>query len=174
MTRRRLALSNKKIRNVPRRLKALATWASDFKGYYPNDLTQEGKYCHWKIPVITTLVEGKQATDAIRRECAQQLINVAGHLTLARPAEANSSRIVTSIVLPDMFSSEICIYTNLDYHRSHIPPANSECCIDNRSLADEWGLELAEGMKERGIRCSVEIDDDQFYQFEQWYFGEVD
>lgn len=174
MTRRRLALSNKKIRNIPRRLKALAKWSTDFEGCFPDDLTQEEKYCHWKIPVITTLVEGKQATPAIRKECAQQLINAAGHLLLARPAEAITSRIVASIVIPDMFSSEVCIYTDLDYHRGHIPSADDLCCISDRSLAAQWGLALPEGMSERGIRGRVEVDQGEFYEFEHWHFGEVD
>jgi len=174
MTQRRLALSNKKIRNIPRHLKALTTWASDFEGYFPDDLTLGDKYCNWKIPVLTTLVEGKQATSAIRKECAQQLINAVGHLFLARSANAISCRVVATIILPDMFSSEICIYTNLDYHRSHIPPTNGENCIQNKSLAAEWGLALPEWMGERGRCCSIEDSDGQLYEVEEWYFGEVD
>lgn len=174
MSKRRLALSNKKIRNIPRRLKALATWASNFKGYFPDDLTLEDKYCNWKIPVLTTLVEGKQATDAIRKECAQQMINAAGHLLQARTAEAIDSRIVANICIPDMFSSEICIYTQLDYHRCHIPPAHDESCIIDKSLAAEWGLVLPKGMKERGISFSVEDDDGEIFVLERWNFGEVD
>lgn len=174
MTQRRLALSDKKIRNIPRRLKALAAWASDFEGYFPDELTLEDKYCNWKIPVLTTLVEGKQATNPIRKECAQQLINAAGHLHLARPANTISCRVVANIVLPNMFSSEICIYTNLDYHRSHVSPVSSENCIRGKSLAEEWGLVLPEWMAERGTRCSGTDSDGEPYEVEQWYFGEVD
>ncbi len=174
MSKRRLALSNKKIRNIPRRLKALATWASNFEGYFPDDLTREDKYCNWKIPVLTTLVEGKQATDAIRKDCAQQMINAAGHLLQARTAEAIDSRIVASICIPDMFSSEICIYTQLDYHRCHIPPAHDESSIIDKSLAADWGLVLPKGMKERGMSFSVEDDDGEIYVLERWNFGEVD
>ena len=174
MTQRRLALSDKKIRNIPRRLKALAKWASNFEGYFPSDLTLDEKYCNWKIPVLTTLVEGKQATCAIQKECAQQLINAAGHLRLARPADAINCRIVASIILPSMFSSEICIYTNLDYHRSHIPLASDENCIHNKSLAAEWGLVLPEWMGERGTCRTIEDCDGQLYEVEEWYFGEVD
>jgi hypothetical protein len=134
MTMRRLALSNKKVRNIPRRLKALAVWASGFEGYFPQDLTLEQKYSNWKIPVLTTLVEGKQATTAIRKECAQQMINAAHHIRQARPENAIDCRIVAVICLPDMFTSEICIYTHLDYHRGHIPPIDSEHCQTDTKL----------------------------------------
>lgn len=174
MTMRRLALSNKKVRNIPRRLKALATWSSRFEGYFPDDLTLEQKYSNWKIPVLTTLVEGKQATTAIRKECAQQMINAAHHIRQARPENAIDCRIVTVICLPDMFTSEICIYTNLDYHRGHIPAIDSEHCLTDKSLATEWGLVLPDGMKERGLRYTAEDCDGQPYEAEQWYFGEVD
>ncbi|VVQ32152.1 hypothetical protein PS943_02725 [Pseudomonas fluorescens] len=174
MTMRRLALSNKKVRNIPRRLKALAAWTSRFEGYFPDDLTLEQKYSNWKIPVLTTLVEGKQATAAIRKECAQQMINAAHNMLQARPENAIDCRVVAVICLPEMFSSEICIYTDLEYHRGHIPSFGDEHHRTDKSLATEWGLILPEGMKERGLRYTAEDCDEQPYEAERWYFGEVD
>lgn len=174
MTMRRLALSDKKVRNIPRRLKALAEWATRFEGYFPDDLTLDQKYSNWKIPVITTLVEGKQSTTAIRKECAQQMINAAHNMLQAKPQNAIDSRVVAVICLPEMFSSEICVYTDLDYHRAHIPLFDSEHCPSNKSLAAEWGLELPGGMKERGLCYTAEDSDGQPYEVERWYFGEVD
>ncbi|WP_178113495.1 DUF3916 domain-containing protein [Pseudomonas sp. ANT_H12B] len=89
LTMRRLALSNKKIRNIPRRLKALAAWSCRFEGYFFDNLTLDQKYSNWKIPVITTLVEGKQATAAIRKECAQavKLINRLEVAAINKPSQ---------------------------------------------------------------------------------------
>ncbi|MFW9079081.1 DUF3916 domain-containing protein [Pseudomonas sp. P2757] len=174
MTLRRLALTNKKVRNIPRRLRALAAWAADFDGYFPEHLTAQQKYSNWKIPVITSLVEGKQATTAIRKECAQSMIDAAHHLIMARPKDALDCRIVACICLPSMFSSEICIYTDLEYHRSHIPSADSGSVENTMSLAADWGLVLPEGVKERGLSYMTEDWDDQPYEEHQWYFGEVD
>jgi hypothetical protein len=174
MTMRRLALSNKKIRNIPRRLKALAAWACRFEGYFPYDLSLAQKYSNWKIPVVTTLVEGKQATPAIRKECAQQMINAAHRMLQARPENTIDCRVVAAICLPDMFSSEICIYTDLEYHRGQIPSLDSEHCRTDKSLAAEWGLTLADKVKERGLRYTYKDTDGRPYEIERWYFGEVD
>lgn len=174
MSQRRLALSNKKVRNIPRRLRALAAWAADFDGYFPAVLSEEEKYCNWKIPIHMSMVEGKQATADLKRQCAQALINAAQHLRMSRPEHKVDCRVVAVICLPDMFSSEICIYTDLNYHRSHIPPADSEYVETARSLAEEWALVLPPGMGERGLRYTVEDCNGETYEEERWYFGEVD
>lgn len=174
MSQRRLALSNKKVRNIPRRLRALAAWAADFEGYFPAVLTEEEKYCNWKIPIHMSMVQGKQATADLQRQCAQHLINAAQHLRLSRPDAAIDCRVVATICLPDMFSSEICIYTDLEYHRSHISSEDGEYVETGRSLAEEWALVLPPGMGERGVRYTVEDCDGETYEEERWYFGEVD
>lgn len=42
MSHRRLALTDKKVRNIPRRLRALAAWAADFEGYLPQGMGERG------------------------------------------------------------------------------------------------------------------------------------
>lgn len=174
MSFRRLALSNKKVRNIPRRLRALANWAADFEGHFPAGLTQESRYCNWKIPIHMSLVEGKQATAELKRQCAQHMVDAAQHLRMSRPAGAIDCRVVAAICVPCMFSSEICIYTDLEYHRGHIPLADSEEVETGRSLAQEWGFVLPPGMGERGLRYKVENWEGQIHEEERWYFGEVD
>lgn len=174
MSQRRLALSNKKVRNIPRRLRALAAWAADFEGYFPADLTEEEKYSNWKIPIHMSMVQGKQATADLRRQCAQHLINAAQHLRMSRPENAIDCRVVAAIFLPGMFSSEICIYTDMEYHRGHIPPADSEYVETGKSLAQDWRLVLPPGIGERGLSYIVEDSDGQTYEEQRWYFGEVD
>ncbi len=174
MSQRRLALTDKKIRNIPRRLRALDAWAADFEGYFPEALTEEEKYSNWKIPIHMSMVEGKQATADLKRHCAQQLICAAQHLRMSRPEHAIECRVVAAVLLPSMFSSEICIYTDMKYHRGHIPSADSQYVEQGRSLAEEWGLVLPPGMEERGLRYTVEDCDGQTYEEERWFFGEVD
>ena len=176
---RRIAFSNKKVRGVPRRLKALARWANSFEGFFPGDLAQAARYYNFKIPVLATMVEGKQATDAIRRQCAQHLINACQHLIDARPDGAPDCKVVASISLPDMFSSEVCIYTSPAYHRARTQPSNDQygCSrlITDRDLAAQWGLALPPGMQCVGLSFECHgiegIPDGVIGQ--RWYFGEV-
>lgn len=66
MTARRFSFSNKKLRGIPRRLRALARWTKSFSGYFPSQLTPEEKYWNYKIPVYRNLVEGKQPPRAYK------------------------------------------------------------------------------------------------------------
>ena len=176
---RRIAFSNKKVRGVPRRLRALARWANSFKGFFPDDLAKTTRYYNFKIPVLATMVEGKQATDAIRRQCAQHLIDACQHLIDARPDDAPDYKVVASISLPDMFSSEVCIYTNPDYHRVHTQPSIDQygCSrrITDHDLTEQWGLTLPAGMRCVGLsfECQgIEGIQDGFIG-QRWHFGEV-
>jgi hypothetical protein len=57
---RRLALSDKKLRNIPRRLREISRWADSFEGWFLEDFPVRRGFENFKIPVIETLVEGKQ------------------------------------------------------------------------------------------------------------------
>lgn len=153
----------KKLRGVPRRLRALKRWSEGFAGDFPSreTLALTNRYYNWKIPVDANLVEGRQATRDIQRTCAQRLIDACGHLLADKPEFARETRVTCVVCLPDMFISEVCIYLDEAYYRGHITGGR----IVGRRLSAEWGLELPEGVDELG----VEVDDGG----ERWYFGEV-
>lgn len=140
---RRLSLTNKKLRNIPRRLKALSRWADSFEGCFYSELPLEHGYENAKIPVIESLVEGKQTTPEILAHCAQQLIRAAGYLVAARPDDSPECWVVASIIIPDMFSSEVCVYTDRSRYLGSTQPFDYEqfrqIRIIGRSLASEWG-----------------------------------
>ena len=56
---RRLALSEKKERGIPRKLRNLKLWSERFKGYFPDLTDYDDRYFNWKIPVPLNLVEGR-------------------------------------------------------------------------------------------------------------------
>lgn len=177
---RRLAFSEKKLRGVKRRLRALQTWSDSFEGYFPTDIPPAERYWNWKIPVQCTLVQGRQTTPEIQARCAQALIDACQHLMLSKPEFAKDWRMTAVICLPDFFTSEICIYKDEGYFSSHTRESSSKCGssrhIAERSLASEWGLVLPEGMGELGVLLEG-IEDynrpDDWYACERWYFGEV-
>jgi hypothetical protein len=102
---RRLSLTNKKLRNIPRHLRALTRWADSFENSFYEELPLRRGFINEKIPVIESLVEGKQTTPEIQVHCAQQLIRAAGYLVEARPDDMPQCWIVACIIIPDMFSS---------------------------------------------------------------------
>lgn len=179
MTHRRFTLGSKeKLRGIPRRLRALACWAGSFDGYFPSDeLSTEEEYWNWKIPVDLRLVEGKQTNSAIQTECAQRLIDAAHLIYKARPRNVEGIRVTSVVVLPCMFTSELCIYTSESYYKKHTDVGRGIfgeiTIIKDRSLAREWGLVLPEGFGELGVLRASEDGDGVPYSSEHWYFGEV-
>ncbi|OPA98359.1 hypothetical protein BFW87_05905 [Pseudomonas fluorescens] len=174
---RRLSLTNKKLHNIPRHLRALARWADSFEGYFYKELPLQPDFVNEKIPVIENLVEGKQTTPEILANCAQQLINVAGHLLQARPDDAPECWIVACVMVPDMFSSRVCVYTDKARYLGHTQPFDydyfCQTRIIGRSLAAEWNLTLPTGLYEVGFHFTHENEDGYTFESEHWYFGEV-
>lgn len=174
---RRLSLTNKKLRNIPRRLRALTRWADSFEGSFYEELSLERGYVNEKIPVIESLVEGKQTTQEILAHCAQQLIRAAGYLIEARPVDTPECWVVASIIVPDMFSSEVCVYADKSRYLGSTQPFDYEqfrqTRIIGRSLAREWGLAVPPGLHEVGFHFIYEDEDGEIFESEHWYFGEV-
>ncbi len=181
---RRLSITNEKVRGIPRRLRALKRWAEDFSGWFPGpeELDVAERYWNWKIPVIRNLVQGRHVKKQNQIECAQRLIDAASHLMAAKPEEAKEFRVTCSICLPEMFSSEVCIYLQEEYFQSHttegFEPGNSlfwsktRKKIKERSIAKEWGLILPEGFSEIGLAVDCKDNYGEWAE-EHWYFGEV-
>ena len=175
---RRIALSEKKVRGVPRRLRALKKWSDSFAGWFPDELNPTDRYCNWKIPVLSSLVEGKQAKRSIQIECAQQLINACAHLISAKPPSLEKYRATCSIVLPAIFDSRICIYMDEAFYQGRVTVGTYEfgtiTSLSNRSLAKEWGISLPAGVHELGVYLSFRSEEDDWSLVgERWYFGEV-
>lgn len=179
MTRRLNSDYRTKVKNIPRRLKALNRWADTF---YCPDLalfSENEHYRNFKIPVEINLVQGKYSTIRDKAACAQAMINACSNLIMATSDMDYRPRITTVICLPDMFTSEICLYRSEDYYQGIITENRSanraSTLIKKRSLAAEWGLILPAKVQELGITleyCGSE-DRDEWFKGERWYYGQV-
>ena len=175
---RRISLTDKKARGIPRRLRSLKRWSESFIGWFPEEIDRNEKYCSWKIPVLSNLVEGKHAKRTVQVECAQRLIDVCGYLVAAKPLVASSFRVTSMICLPSMFDSRVCIYLEEKAFLEHASEGGNEYgttkLITGRSLAQEWGLILPAGVHELGVYVDYKSEeDDWFVVGEIWFFGEV-
>ncbi|MGY4639557.1 DUF3916 domain-containing protein [Pseudomonas sp. TE24901] len=174
---RRLSLTDKKLRNIPRHLRALTRWADNFEGCFYEELPPRPDFVNIRIPVIENLVEGKQTTSEILAHCAQQLIIVAGHLLEARSDNDPECWVVACIMVPNMFSSRVCVYTDKARHLGHTQPFNydyfRQTRITGRSLASEWRLTVPPGLHEVGFHFVHEDEKGNVFESEHWYFGEV-
>ncbi|RPD97562.1 DUF3916 domain-containing protein [Candidatus Pantoea deserta] len=176
---RQLAVSDKKLRGIPRRLRSLKKWSESYISNFPTIADEDYSYGYWnvKIPVHFSLVQGKQTSRNIQSYCAQMLINAAYDLYQSKPADKDEIRVTCSIVLPDMFSSELCLFTSEEYFNMHTQPGNNIfgqlSLLHGRSLVKDFNLELPKGFAESGILRACENDEGEIYLSEHWYIGEV-
>lgn len=172
----------KRLRGISRRMRSLHKWSSQFKENFPSAIAlQDSRYWNWKLPTHQAMVEGKYSTQQMRQKIAQILVVACANLAMAKPTWAGNYRVTCVICLPDMFSSEICIYLDEGYFKSKIDVGISSDGvsferIEGRSLANEWALALPTGISEIGIRIKFQGYDDGMdaYQGEHWMYGEID
>jgi hypothetical protein len=165
---RQLQLSgNKKLRGVPRRLRALEKWAENFEGhYYPRSELGE-KFSHWKIPVLSSLVNPPQTTAEIQARCMNAMLQAANFLAQSvTEDQQHYYRVACLFTLPWMFSSEVTIFYDPDYYRGFF---GSQHQLAPRKLSAEFGLILPEGFVERG--CIVR-DEEEGLSEEWWCIGQ--
>ncbi|MNE61156.1 hypothetical protein D3C80_1563490 [compost metagenome] len=122
---RQIALSNKPLRGIHRRLRALEYWASSFRDqFYPRSEHME-RYTHWKIPVHEALVQGPQARIEIQAFCIQQLLEAASHLSNAADHSQGYYRVACLLVWPWVHQSEITLFYDRDYYLGFLGETSS-------------------------------------------------
>lgn len=165
---RRLAImERKKVRGVPRRLRALARWADQFAGRHVPRPARGDKYWNWKIPVYAGLVNPPTTTPALQGECMTHMLTAARHLAEATPAASEGyHRVACLFVLPWLYASEVAIYYDRDYYRTF---AGRRHELAPRSLAQEFGLALPDGFVECGYRV---YDEEEGVDEEWWCVGQ--
>jgi hypothetical protein len=177
----RKKITQKKLRGIPRRMRALRTQLSNLSKEFPIDQNFSLSHGHWnfKIPVSWALVEGRYTTPKIQKECAQLLINTCASLIEIKPEWAKMHRVTCCICKPNMFSSEICIYLDEEYYQSKVEPTSNEygyqTVMVNQSLASEWEILKPKGVSEIGINWCYNTSEDIYdhYVSEHWIYGEV-
>ncbi len=177
---RRLCRDNRtKVRNIPRRIRSLNRWAETFHNPERAVFAEDQHYWNYKIPVEINLIQGKHSKQETKAACAQAMINACYNLMLATAYYDGIPRITTVICLPDMFTSEVCLFRSEEYFQSFITEGRSEngssVLIRERSLAQEWGLILPDGVQELGITFDYYggDDPDEWFSGERWYYGQL-
>ena len=124
-------------------------------------------------------MEGRHARHKGEAQAAQALINACNRVIRSKPADKRAYRVTATVCVPDLFTSELCIYSSEEYFQSKVVPCEdgqgSIREITGRSLAKEWGLRLPEGMAELGVvwNFTKSGDPDDHYVGEHWVYGEV-
>lgn len=106
------------------------------------------------------------------------MIDACFNLIQSKPENARQFRVVAMLCRPELFGSEVAIYTNEEIYQQQIWTGNHEFGfvrpITNKSLAKEWGLVLPAGFSEHGVEVQgTGSDDTGWFIFEKWFLGEA-
>jgi Protein of unknown function (DUF3916) len=167
-----------------RQLDRLDGYLADLASKFPEPLANRG-YISEKIAVHRSLVRAG-ASDRTKARCAQALINAAAELTRIKPSRAANSRVAAVISMPDMFSSEVCVFFDEAYFdvftsRSNFAGENPVQSVwtpvpPHLSLARRLSLTVPVGFSELGFQTH---DEDRTFSppwiedGEVWMIGEV-
>ena len=161
----RLALvgsHQKKLRGMPRRLRAISAWADRFEGWFPPHdafyVDGRGSLCWYaKMPAYYELEHSTRARSA----CAQSLLRAASSVAASTPSDEFT--VGAMIYAPTIRSSEVFAYA------TPLPLLGLQ--ISDLSLAAEWSLEVPPGLQEHGrIVVFDEDDPDERWETEMWWY----
>jgi hypothetical protein len=165
---RQIALSSKKLRGIPRRMRALERWSSTFTGLYRPRSAEQERFFNWKIPVHVFLVQGRQTNAEIQSFCVTQLLKAATHLATASRAAANEYyRVACLIVWPWLHQSEITIFYDKAYYQSFLGRENT---LAPRLISDKLSLSVPPHFLEHGHDVT---QPDDLVAVEWWCIGEA-
>ena len=149
---RQFALSSKKLRNIPRRQRAVARWAAGFAGRYLPAPQPDQRFFNWKIPVHLHMLQGKQTTPDLQAFCVQQLIQAAQHLIDAAKAHAPEPepyyRVACLIVWPYLHQSEVTVFYDPAYYQGFL---NTQTPLPRSTLLEQLTLEIPAAWQVVGV-----------------------
>ncbi|MDW3712432.1 MULTISPECIES: DUF3916 domain-containing protein [unclassified Pseudomonas] len=163
---RHFTLSDKKLRGVHRRLRALERWAAGFHGQFHPRGPDMTRYQNWKIPVPNTLVQGPQARIEHQAFCAQQMLEAAAHLSRAADRSQGYYRVACILVWPWLHQSEVAVFHDRDYYLGFLGQGNG---LAPERLSDRLALRVPAHFIEHGHDVT-QADDELPVQW--WCIGE--
>lgn len=158
---------HKKLRGIPRRLRALAKWAESFVDYRGSIDEERYQYQSFKIPVIDSLVNPPHTTRDIQIQSVSHLLRAA-ELIATSPAVTYTGyyRVACLITLPYLHESEVTLFFCPEYYQRFMGETNA---LAPRQLSTDFGLRLPAGFVECG---SVSLDEETDIRREHWAIGQ--
>ena len=149
---RKLSIGRRIKYDVVRELRTLRLWSESLN--FPKAPWEGRGYYNWKLPMPRALVSPPAARVPVQAACIHVLISAAERLASQKLPGLEHARVFAIVSLPDLFSSEICIFFDPDYQAS----------FHTRDSADErWTLKPNDSPIRR---FSLSLPSD----FEEWGF----
>lgn len=169
--------NKKKVRGLKRKIKSMVENMYEYTEEFPEEHYEGAGYWHMHLPVAQDLIDSSNTPQSVRKLCVQTLIDRVEHLVKAKPKTEESSRVVGSIDLPNLWDSQITVFFDQSYFEEFFDRDSDEQrwipLPPNRNIAREWGLEVPSDLKIKGYKEEIH-DEDYDHVGEIWFIGELD
>jgi hypothetical protein len=174
-------MREKKIRGLKRKSNKLIKRIEENTSTFLSDF--ENGYWHMHLPISQSFITSNKTPIRIKRLCIQTLINQAKKLIENKPKGLKKYRVVVAIDLPELFSSQIIIFSG-NSHFNGFFDRNDEFqkwipLSNDRNLESEWDLHVPKNMEIIGYNeiisdyvegtKNIEVT----YKGELWFIGEL-
>ena len=167
------ARPKEKLRGAKRRVESLKRWVNSTRNYFPQP-HKEMLYWNKKIPILDRLVNPPTTSTKIQEECANLLLRAANNIIEAKPKNDSSSIVSVILSLPDMHSSEICVFFDPGYIKQMLyrDARFEKISLLNRTLPDtKLNLLVPSSLTNKGLLFQ-DLSFDESYEAEWWMFYE--
>jgi hypothetical protein len=134
-------------------------------------------YWHLHLPVGQDFISSNKTPFGIKQLCIKTLIERAEHLIKIKPDTLEKVRVVITVDLPDLWSSQIIVFSG-DSHFDGFFERNDEYqkwtpLPKERNFESEWDIYIPEDMNVLGFKEEITDEDGDKYNGEIWVFGEL-
>lgn len=181
---RRLNIDSSCASTVEQQLRAVERWSQSFENIFPDAEATRG-HAHWHMPVDQALTDPATSGSDVQRRCAQAVIDGAAAMSVARPPAKAHMRVAALICLPDLFMSQICLFSDPRYFRNFANRTHSRQCWtpvpSGHRLSVKLELTIPNGFIERGFHERLQEPDETdasrlvvTYEGEVWMIADAD
>lgn len=167
-------MSKQKVRGLKRKTKNMIALIEYHTREFPDDFYKH--YWHMHLPIAQHFIDSEKTPAGIKRLCMQALIDRAAHLIDIKPVNQQHHRVVTSISLPGLWDSQMIVFEG-DHYFNRFFKRDDEYqkwipLSEQKNIAAEGGLSIPGNMHVLGFREEI-VDEDETYEGEVWFIGEL-
>ncbi|WP_335872874.1 DUF3916 domain-containing protein [Bacillus sp. 2205SS5-2] len=168
-------MREKRVRGIKRKSKNLIKRIEENTSEFPTEF--HNGYWRLLLPVAQGFINSVKTPKKTKRVCMQTLLAKAEHLIELKPNDREKYRIVATIVLPNLWSSQIIVFKGDSYFNEFFN-RNDESqkwlpLSNNRNIQTEWGLTFQKDLQILGFEESITDEDRYCYEGEIWFIGEL-
>ncbi|OCA85077.1 DUF3916 domain-containing protein [Pseudobacillus wudalianchiensis] len=168
-------MSDKKIRGLKRKTKKMIERIEQETETFPSEFYNG--YWHLHIPAAQSFISSSKIPLSIKRACMQTLLDRTEHLIKIKPQYNEKLRVVAAIDLPDLWNSQIIVFTGDRHFKGFFDRDDGEQrwtpLSKKRDIEKEWSLSIPAGVETLGIREDLTEEDGEKFESEIWFVGEL-